>query len=131
VGFTALNSPEWWRLLLVILMYPVVQGTEGFVLTPRILGEKLELHPFVVLVGLILGHHLFGIIGIVLAAPVLASAKIFLTHFFNNYQGSAYYLAPAEGSVVVAEPTRTVKEGAVAGVGSTVVEGEPTSSSHN
>jgi hypothetical protein len=95
ITFTALSSPEWWRIITVIVTYPVVQSIEGFILTPRILGEKLELHPFMVLIGIILGHHLFGILGIVLAAPVMACTKIFIGYLHQRYLKSPYYQQPA------------------------------------
>ncbi len=98
VSFTALNHPEWWRIITVILCYPTVQSIEGFILTPKILGEKLELHPFIVLIGIILGHHLFGILGIVLAAPVMASAKIFIGFLYKRYLKSSFYQRPARVS---------------------------------
>ena len=91
ISFTAINHTEAWRIIAVIACYPIVQSIEGFILTPRILGEKLELHPFMVLVGIILGHHLFGILGIVLAAPVMACAKIFIAYIYQRYLKSTYY----------------------------------------
>ncbi|MEW6736253.1 MAG: AI-2E family transporter [Acidobacteriota bacterium] len=106
IAFTALDSPEWWRLLAVIVMYPLVQTTEGFLLTPRILGDKLELHPFVILVGIIVGHHLFGILGIMLAAPVMACTKVLLIFLYKRYLTSNFYLRPTSQSnlLSIAEP---------------------------
>lgn len=98
ISFTAISHPEAWRIVAVIACYPIVQSIEGFILTPKILGEKLELHPFMVLVGIILGHHLFGILGIVLAAPVMASAKIFIGYLYQRYLKSTYYQRPASVS---------------------------------
>lgn len=95
ITFTALDNHPTWHLITVILMYPVVQSIEGFILTPKILGDKLELHPFIILVGVILGHHLFGILGIVLAAPVMACAKIFIGFFYQRYLESNFYQRPA------------------------------------
>lgn len=95
IAFTALSNPELWRILTVIGTYPVVQSIEGFILTPKILGEKLELHPFMVLIGIIVGHHLFGIIGIILAAPVMACTKIFIGYLHQRYLKSSYYQRPA------------------------------------
>ncbi|MBL8149145.1 MAG: AI-2E family transporter, partial [Blastocatellia bacterium] len=89
--FSALDNPEWWRIIAIIAIYPIVQATEGFLLTPRILGDKLELHPFLVLAGVIVGHHLFGILGIVLAAPVMACGKILLSFIFRKYLSSSFY----------------------------------------
>lgn len=96
ISFTALSHPEWWRIITVVATYPVVQSIEGFILTPKILGEKLELHPFMVLVGIILGHNLFGILGIVLAAPVMACAKIFIGYLHGRYLKSSYYQRPPQ-----------------------------------
>jgi predicted PurR-regulated permease PerM len=98
ISFTSITHPEWWRIITVIATYPVIQSIEGFILTPKILGEKLELHPFMVLVGIILGHHLFGILGIVLAAPVMACAKIFMGYLHSRYLKSSYYQRVAQVS---------------------------------
>lgn len=54
----------------------VVQLLESFVLTPRILGRKLQLHPIAVLAAGVVGGLLFGPLGIVFAAPVLAIGLI-------------------------------------------------------
>ncbi|MBX7219451.1 MAG: AI-2E family transporter [Blastocatellia bacterium] len=88
---TLFDQPTLWQVLLVIATYPVVQSTEGFVLTPLILGERLELHPFIVIVGLLLAHHLFGILGIMLAVPVLASCKVILEFVAEKYEQSDFY----------------------------------------
>ncbi|MCS6884647.1 MAG: AI-2E family transporter [Acidobacteriota bacterium] len=91
IVFTAFDEPSIWKFLAVVACYPVIQAIEGFILTPRILGDKLELHPFLVLTGVIIGHHLFGIIGIVLAAPVMACAKIILSAVIKLYLRSPFY----------------------------------------
>lgn len=48
-----LTTAGWWLLLGVIVVYVGVHALEGFYLTPRILGDRLELHPKVVIIGLI------------------------------------------------------------------------------
>ena len=53
------------------MLFAVVQAIETFILTPHILGQRLSLHPFVVLAGIAVGLHLFGILGMVLASPTL------------------------------------------------------------
>ncbi|MCA9999884.1 MAG: AI-2E family transporter, partial [Anaerolineales bacterium] len=45
-------------------------------LVPRIVGEALDLHPLLVIVGVFMGASLAGIVGAILAAPVLASIKL-------------------------------------------------------
>lgn len=97
-ALTIADDPSLIHLILVLAVYPVVQTTEGFVLTPFILGERLDLHPFLVIVGLLVGHHLFGILGIILAVPVLATSKVLLEVIAEAYRESAFfnYLAPPE-----------------------------------
>lgn len=94
---TILNEPTAMQVVLVIATYPVVQSTEGFVLTPMILGESLELHPFIVIVGLILAHHLFGILGIIVAIPVLAISRVLLDLMTDLYRESDFYRYCPEG----------------------------------
>ena len=71
--FGAPATHAWiWALVTCL----AVQLLENFVLTPRILGRKLQLHPLAVLISGIAGGLLFGPLGIVFAAPVLAIALI-------------------------------------------------------
>ncbi|MCS6806276.1 MAG: AI-2E family transporter [Acidobacteriota bacterium] len=80
-----LTTEGWWPLLGVIVVYVGVHALEGFYLTPRILGDRLELHPMVVIIGLILAGSAFGILGIVLALPVLAVLKVWLEVLLEPY----------------------------------------------
>lgn len=71
-----LNLPSWQYALTVLGLMIVVQQLENTVLVPRIVGEALDLHPILVLVGVIMGGSVAGILGAVLAAPVLATLKL-------------------------------------------------------
>jgi predicted PurR-regulated permease PerM len=55
----------------------IVQQIENIFLVPRILGGALELHPLIVIVGVLMGASIAGILGAVLAAPVIASLRLF------------------------------------------------------
>jgi predicted PurR-regulated permease PerM len=54
----------------------LVQQLENTILVPRIMGQALDLHALVVIVGVYMGGSLAGILGAVLAAPVIASLKL-------------------------------------------------------
>ncbi|MDT8307149.1 MAG: AI-2E family transporter [Anaerolineae bacterium] len=54
----------------------VIQQLENNLLVPRIVGGALDLHPILVMVGVFMGASVAGILGAVLAAPVLASVKL-------------------------------------------------------
>jgi predicted PurR-regulated permease PerM len=55
-----------------LITFVIAQALEGFYLTPKILGRRLRLHPLAVFLAVLAGGSLFGPLGIVFAAPVLA-----------------------------------------------------------
>ncbi|MBK8433117.1 MAG: AI-2E family transporter [Chloroflexi bacterium] len=70
--------------LVVLAVMLVGQQVENSVLVPRIVGDALDLHPILVLVGAIMGSSLGGILGAILAAPVIASIKLVGTYAWRK-----------------------------------------------
>ena len=68
-------EPGYYALAVIVVML-VIQQIENSFLVPRIVGEALDLHPILVIVGVFMGGSLAGIVGAILAAPVLASIKL-------------------------------------------------------
>ena len=65
-------------LIQVMIVFAVVQGIEGYVLTPRIMGERTGLHPMAIMVALFFwGTALDGIMGMILAIPLTAFLVVF------------------------------------------------------
>lgn len=62
--------------LITAAIYFIIQQLENYILVPRIIGNGVNLHPIVVLVGVTVGFNLFGILGALFAAPVLASLRV-------------------------------------------------------
>ena len=93
--FLILDGAGISRLLGVLALFALVQSIEGYYLTPKLLGDRLDLSPLWVLVGLLIGGNLFGLIGIVLALPVLAVAKVLLDFLEELYQQSDFYSGSA------------------------------------
>lgn len=92
VSFTALDGAGPGRLVGVLAVFAIVQSVEGYYLTPKLLGESLNLHPLVVLLGLVIGGNLFGLLGIILAVPVIAAAKVILRFLEEEiYQRADFY----------------------------------------
>ncbi len=81
-GSSWMALPPFWFAILVVGIYVAVQQVENNYLVPRIIGGSVRLHPLVVLVGAIGGARLAGILGIFLAAPVLASARVILAYVY-------------------------------------------------
>ena len=62
----------------------VIQQIENTILVPRIVGDALDLHALVVLIGVLMGTSLMGLLGAVLAAPVIATLKLFGTYAWRK-----------------------------------------------
>ena len=71
-----MDVPGWQYALFVLAFMFLVQQLENSILVPRIMGQALDLHALVVIVGVYMGGSLAGIVGAVLAAPVIASLKL-------------------------------------------------------
>lgn len=89
--FVALDGAGIGRITGVLIVFAIVQSVEGYYLTPKLLGSRLNLHPMWVLVGLVIGGNLFGLLGIILAVPVIAVAKVVLGVLEEIYQESNFY----------------------------------------
>lgn len=76
-------SPMWFALL-VLLLYMVIQQIENTVLVPRIIGGSVHLHPVVILIGILAGAAIAGILGIFLAAPVVASVRVIGSYAYEK-----------------------------------------------
>ena len=72
----------FWFVIIIIIIYAVIYQTENYVLLPRIIGTRLRLHPVVVILGAIAGASIAGILGILLAAPFLASSRLIFSYIY-------------------------------------------------
>lgn len=72
----------FWFVIIIIVIYAVIYQTENYVLLPRIIGYRLRLHPVVVILGAIAGATIAGILGILLAAPFLASMRLIFSYIY-------------------------------------------------
>jgi len=59
-GFTFASGGGFWRIAGVLAVFVIVQSIEGYYLTPRILGDRLSLHPMAVFLALLIGGKIFG-----------------------------------------------------------------------
>ncbi len=95
-GSSFLPLSNLWFAALVVGLYIVIQQVEGNLLVPRILGHSLNLHPLVVLIGIIGGGSLAGILGMLLAAPVLATVRVVGNYIFCRLYDRDPFAAPEE-----------------------------------
>ncbi len=67
---------NFWFAVLVVGIYILIQQIETNLLIPRVMGRSLNLHPLVVLVAVILGGSLAGVLGVLIAAPTVATVRV-------------------------------------------------------
>lgn len=85
IGFTV--SPATG--LAVLLVYVLVQQLENNLLVPRIIGESVGIHPAILTVVLIAMGHIFGLLGVVLAAPLSAIGRDLFIYMYRRLDGSS------------------------------------------
>lgn len=83
-GSTWIPLSNAWFAVLVLGVYILIQQIEGNVLLPRVMGRSLDLHPLAVLVAVIAGGSLAGILGMLLAAPTLATLRVLLEYLYRR-----------------------------------------------
>ncbi|MFO3704875.1 AI-2E family transporter [Xanthomonas codiaei] len=95
-------------LIGVGVVFTVGQLLESYVLTPRIVGDKIGLHPVAVIFAVMAGGQLFGFLGMLLALPVAAVANVLLRYAHEQYTRSDLYAGERAGIVLQSTPERSV-----------------------
>ncbi len=83
-GSTWIPLPNWAFLLLIIALHLVFEQFDINYLIPRIIGRSVHLPPLVVILGIGAGAVLAGVLGIALAAPTIASARVVGRYIYAN-----------------------------------------------
>ncbi|PIQ96340.1 MAG: hypothetical protein COV67_10105 [Nitrospinae bacterium CG11_big_fil_rev_8_21_14_0_20_56_8] len=91
---TYIQYQDWLLVGGVALVFAVVQALEGMVLTPRIVGDTLGLHPVVILLAVLLGAEFFGFMGVLLAVPMVAVLNVLVRRGLELYRGSDFFSSP-------------------------------------
>jgi predicted PurR-regulated permease PerM len=86
-----LQFGDWYGLGVVVVVYGAGQILESFVLMPRLVGERIGLHPLAVIFALLAFGRLFGFFGVLLALPVSAILASALRELRRRYLTSALY----------------------------------------
>jgi predicted PurR-regulated permease PerM len=79
--------------LKVGVVFAVVQALEGNVISPRVVGRQVGLHPLWVIFALLFFGHFWGFWGLLLAIPTAAVLNVVAQRWYARYRGSAYYRA--------------------------------------
>ena len=87
--------------LMALIIFSAGQSLEGMFLTPKLVGDKVGLHPVAVIFAVLAGGHLFGFLGILLALPVASALNVLVRHLHIRYRQSDLFtssIADAETS---------------------------------
>ncbi|WP_085316922.1 AI-2E family transporter [Derxia lacustris] len=86
-----LQFGSWTGLVGIGVVYGLGQLIESFYLTPRLVGERIGLHPITVIFALMAFGQLFGFVGVLVALPVSAVLAVGMQHLLRHYFDSPLY----------------------------------------
>ncbi len=81
VGF----SQNFYSGFFVLLAVVAAQALDGYILRPILLGKGLNLHPVTIIISLLLFGHFFGIMGMILSMPIVATIKLIYGYYDEKY----------------------------------------------
>lgn len=91
LGIALAQYNEWQPVLIVLAIFISGQMIEGNLLTPKLVGDRVQLHPVWVIFALLAGGALFGFVGVLLALPVAAVIGVLARFALARYLESRYY----------------------------------------
>ena len=100
-GILVVLATDPGKLVWVVLVYLVVQFIESNIISPRIQGRALRLHPIVIMTTLVVASDIFGLWGVLIGVPMVAIARDVFTYFYREWSGAN--TAPS-GAETTAEP---------------------------
>ncbi|MGH7543669.1 MAG: AI-2E family transporter [Gemmatimonadota bacterium] len=86
-----LSPPLWLSLLKVAGVFFAVQAIDAYLLSPRIIGSRVGLHPVWVMLAIIAFGSFFGIVGLLVAIPLAVLIKMLIGRTVDRYRDSVYY----------------------------------------
>jgi len=87
----AFQFQDYLHIVLVLAVFGVGQSLESMVLTPKLVGDRIGLHPVAVIFAVLAGGQLFGFLGILLALPVASALNVLVAWLHERYRQSDLY----------------------------------------
>ena len=91
-GLAIAQFDTWQPIVMVAAVFAAGQVIEGNFLTPKLVGDRVNLHAVWIMFALLAGGAMFGFVGILLAVPVAAVVGVLVRFFLAQYRSSALYL---------------------------------------
>ena len=89
--------PEWIGVAKVAAVFAIGHALEANFLSPKLVGDRVGLHPVWIMFALLAGGSLFGFVGVLIAVPVAAVAGVMARHLLGRYHASSFYRGGAVG----------------------------------
>jgi predicted PurR-regulated permease PerM len=99
---------DWQHLVGVLAVFGIGQVIESMWLTPKLVGDRIGLHPAAVIFAVLAGGQLFGFLGMLLALPVAAIANVLLRYAHERYTHSRLYAGQPPGEHTDPEPAASM-----------------------
>ncbi len=96
IGLALAQFPTWAGVVEVAAVFLAGQLLEGYVIYPRLLGNRVELHAVWVIFALFAGGEAFGFLGVLLAVPVAAVIGVLARFWLRRYLASPLYSDPPQ-----------------------------------
>ena len=77
--------------ILILLVFALGQTLDGMFITPKLIGDRIGLHPIAVIFAVLAGGTLFGFFGVLLALPVASVIMVLLRFLNSRYHSSKLY----------------------------------------
>ena len=75
----------------VVIVFLIVQQTEANVISPQVIGQRLNIHPLTIILLLLAAGSLYGLAGLFLVTPLYALAKVLIENLYKIYQWHYVY----------------------------------------
>lgn len=82
---TPFGSPLMWALLKISAIFAAVQGFDNLILSPKVIGDSVDLHPLTIMFALLAGASAAGALGMVVAVPLFAVAKVLWREYHIDF----------------------------------------------
>ncbi|MET0155870.1 MAG: AI-2E family transporter [Rickettsiales bacterium] len=87
-----LQFSDWRHTLIVAGIFIFGQMLEGTFITPKLVGDKVKLHPVWIIFGMLAGGALFGFTGVLLAVPAAAAIGVIARRLYRRYKNSDFFM---------------------------------------
>ncbi|KJV69598.1 AI-2E family transporter [Candidatus Neoehrlichia procyonis] len=85
------HTNNWTTSGIIICIFIIGQCIESNIITPLLIGKKIDLHPIWIIIGMIICHAYIGFMGVLLSIPITAITGVFIQSIIQKYINSDFY----------------------------------------